>query len=238
MGVLSALLNTGGNSSRNIEFGLYETGLHIAARDLVGVQLKSQLLGRPEQEPSPEFSIPGYGAYETADKRWVYLVMLTDEHWKKFCSAVSLEDNPALATLRQRRRERPLVESLVASAVSSYSYDQVAEKLSAAGVGFTEVRSLDRVLDAPHAREPKKFSEFSFANYDFEAPDFPLPSRVGEVELAVPPPLLGEHTRELLSQVGYAEESIQSFIESGVAHVPDLNEQLWAPSRGPVEPVG
>src|SRR5690606_20169120 len=77
--VLGALLDRdAGPERRNISLGLYETGLHIAARDLVGVQLKSQLLGRAETEPSPEFSIPGYGAYETRDGRWIYLVMLTD----------------------------------------------------------------------------------------------------------------------------------------------------------------
>ncbi len=60
--VLSALMSDGAPERRNIEIGLYETGLHIAARDLLGVELKSQLLGRPEQEPSAEFSMPGYGA--------------------------------------------------------------------------------------------------------------------------------------------------------------------------------
>jgi len=238
MGVLSALLGPAGKSTRNIEFGLYETGLHIAARDLVGVQLKSQLLGRPEQEPSPEFSIPGYGAYETQDNRWVYLVMLTDEHWRKFCSAVSMATDPELATLRQRRKHRPLVEELVTAAVRSFTYEQIAARLSAQGVGFTEVLSSDRVLSAPQAREPRKFSDISFANYNFEAPDFPLPSCTGEAEPNLPPPLLGEHTRELLNRIGYAEESIEALIQNGVALEADPDAALWAPARQPAKATG
>ncbi|RYG91687.1 MAG: CoA transferase, partial [Alphaproteobacteria bacterium] len=62
IGVLSALLDPEAPPERrNIELGLYETGLHVAARELLGIQLKSQITGKPEQEPSPEFSMPGYG---------------------------------------------------------------------------------------------------------------------------------------------------------------------------------
>src|ERR1043166_145588 len=50
---------------RRIEIGLYETGLHLAARDIAGMQLKTQLLGRLEKEGGGEFSMPGYGSYLT-----------------------------------------------------------------------------------------------------------------------------------------------------------------------------
>ncbi|WP_346910983.1 CoA transferase [uncultured Roseibium sp.] len=236
IGILAALMAPEGTPERHIEFGLYETGLHIAARDLVGVQLKSQLLGRPEQEPSPEFSIPGYGAYETRDGRWIYLVMLTDEHWRKFCRAVPIEASDELATLRQRRRQRPQVEEIVGTAVRSLDYDGLAKKLSAEGVGFTEVLSLDRVLDAPQAQEPRKYSEFTFAEYGFEAPDFPLSYNVTQVRAAGSPPLLGEQTSALLKGIGYDDTQIRSFLDDGAAVTADQEASLWAKVSKP-EPV-
>ncbi len=46
--ILSLLLDPPARiEDRRIEIGLYETGLHVAGRDLAGVQLKMQLLGRP-----------------------------------------------------------------------------------------------------------------------------------------------------------------------------------------------
>ena len=89
IGILASMLQPG-EQERVVEVGLYETGLHVASRDLVGVQLKTQLLGRPEREPHGEFSMPGYGAYRTSDGRWVYLLMLTDNHWLRFCQAMQL----------------------------------------------------------------------------------------------------------------------------------------------------
>lgn len=231
MAVLSALMSDRSADRRNIEIGLYETGLHIAARDLLGVQLKSQLLGRPEQEPSAEFSIPGYGAYETRDGRWIYLVMLTDDHWRKFCAACNLESDPDLATLRQRRARRPDVEAIVAAAVSEAKFDDIVTRLDAQGVGHTEVLPLDRVLDTPQATAGDKVSDFGFGGYDFRTPDLPLGALLGPVSKAPPPPLLGEHTAQILGQLGYSQDDVAGIIGRGAAVVSDERDELWAKPR-------
>ncbi|WP_294610259.1 CaiB/BaiF CoA-transferase family protein [uncultured Roseovarius sp.] len=229
--VLSALMSDRTEERRNIEIGLYETGLHIAARDLLGVQLKTQLLGRPEQEPSAEFSIPGYGAYETRDGRWIYLVMLTDDHWRKFCAAVNLAADPELATLRQRRSRRPDVEAIVTGAVANVDFDDLVARLDAGGVGHTEVLPLDRVLDAPQAKSGQKVSDFGFGGYAFQTPELPLGSLLGPVAETLPPPLLGEHSAQILRELGYSESQVSDVVGHGAAVVSDPDAQLWAKPR-------
>ncbi len=226
--ILSAILSDGSPERRNINIGLYETGLHIAARDLLGVQLKSLLLGRPEQEPSAEFSIPGYGAYETRDGRWLYLVMLTDDHWRRFCRALGLAEAPDLSQLRQRRARRPEVEEIVSRALATRTYDEAAAQLDAGGVGCTEVLPFDRVLDTPQARAGEKVSDFGFAGYQFQTPDLPLGALLGAVSDALPPPLLGEHTAELLGELGYSEAQTADMIGAGTAVAADPQALLWA----------
>jgi formyl-CoA transferase len=229
--VLSALMSDRSEDQRNIEIGLYETGLHIAARDLLGVQLKTQLLGRPEQEPSAEFSIPGYGAYETRDGRWIYLVMLTDDHWRKFCASTGLTADPELATLRQRRARRPDVEAIVAATVAGVEFDELVSKLEAKGVGHTEVLPLDRVLETPQAKSGQKVSDFGFAGYDFQTPELPLGPLLGPVAESLPPPLLGEHTEQILEELGYSESEVSDVVGRGAAVMSDPNAQLWAKPR-------
>jgi crotonobetainyl-CoA:carnitine CoA-transferase CaiB-like acyl-CoA transferase len=229
IGVLSALLEPAASAERrNIELGLYETGLHVAARELLGIQLKSQITGKPEQEPSPEFSMPGYGAYETSDRRWIYLVMLTDEHWRRFCLAAGVTSDPELATLRQRRKNRPAVEQIVAEAVAASSYTDLTAVLSAAGVGFTEVLPGDKVLEAEQARNPPKYSMVPFASFSFEAPDFPVTSALSQTGRNAPPPLLGEHTVSLLRQSGYPDEVITRLLELGAVNEASDDADLWS----------
>ena len=233
IGILGALLDpSAGPANRKIEVGLYETGLHVAARDFAGVQLKTHLTGRPDQEPSGEFSMPGYGAYETADGRWIYLVMLTDRHWGEFWSAMAQDVDPGLATLRQRKKQRPHVEALVRDEVKRWSFDEIAARLAAARFGFTEVLPMERVLETPQARHGGKVAHVMFQDLAFDIPELPLQAEPsGQSEL--PPPLLGEHTREILGSLAYRKDECDALIASGTAIVPTPGVPLWAPSRVP-----
>ncbi len=219
-------------ADRRIEIGLYETGLHLAARDLAGVQLKTQLLGRPEKEAGGEFAMPGYGAYESKEGRWIYLLVITDAHWKKLSQALDMpeSEDSGLDRLRDRKKQRERVEAAVRSAVGKFEYEDVAARLRAAGVGFTEVMPLERVLDVPQARHPGKLRELSYRGLSFEVPQFP-----GQPTTAptTPPPELGEHTLELLQELGYSEEAGAALLAQSAVKVAGPEEFAWAKVRKP-----
>ena len=230
IGILASMLQRReGGRAGHVEVGLYETGLHVASRDLVGMQLKQQLLGRPEREPHGEFSMPGYGAYQTSDGRWIYLLMLSDAHWLKFSQAMGLPADESLATLRQRKKARERVETLVRDSIAACLFDEAAARLQAAGVGFTEVLPLERVLEAPQARHPGKLSRVSFRDLQFDVPEFPHGRAAGEE--TSPPPALGEHTAAVLGSAGVGEVEYASLLESGAAAEAAPGAFAWAPVR-------
>jgi crotonobetainyl-CoA:carnitine CoA-transferase CaiB-like acyl-CoA transferase len=234
IGILASMLQEGkleSGKAGHVEVGLYETGLHIASRDLVGVQLKTQLLGKPEREPHGEFSMPGYGAYQTSDARWVYLLMLSDAHWLKFCQAMGLPPDETLATLRQRKKVRETVEALVRAAVAEHTFDSVAARLQAAGMGFTEVLPLERVLDAPQARHAGKLRNVRYRDFEFAVPEFP---RLHAGDDGVPtesPPDLGAHTAAVLKMAGVGDAQYRASLESGAIEEAAPDAFAWAPVR-------
>lgn len=230
--ILSTLLDPNATpEQRRIEIGLYETGLHLAARDLAGVQLKTQLLGRPEKEAGGEFAMPGYGAYLTADDRWVYLLVLTDAHWAKLTAALDMPaaGDPDLAKLRDRKKQRDRVEAAVRDAVAKFEFTEVVTRLKATGVGFNEVMPLERVLDAPQARAPGKLRELEFRGFDFEVPEFPGGGQA--VEPNLPPPELGAHSAELLRELGYSDEASAALLAKGAVRAYSPDDFVWAPVR-------
>lgn len=229
--VLSTMLNPAATEAdRRIEIGLYETGLHLAARDLAGMQLKTQLLGRLEKEGGGEFSMPGYGSYLTSDDRWVYLLILTDAHWAKLTAALDMPEhgNPEYAKLRDRKKARDTVEAAVRAAVGKFDFAEVERRLRAAGLGFNEVMPLERVLEKPQARQPGKLRELDFRGLHFEVPEFPGQA---QVEPNLPPPEIGEHTEELLAELGYASDEVERMLASGAAKAYQPGDFAWAPVR-------
>ncbi len=226
--VLAAMLDP--NGERHIEIGLYETGLHLAARDLAGMQLKTQLLGRLEKEGGGEFSMPGYGSYLTRDQRWIYLLILTDAHWAKLTRALTMAEDgdPDLARLRDRKKARDRVEAAVSAAIGALTFDEAEAKLRAAGLGFNEVMPLERVLEKPQARQPGKLRELDFRGLHFEVPEFPGAREVAE---NLPPPELGEHTDELLAALGYGADEAAALLETGAARTAHDGDFAWAPVR-------
>lgn len=229
--VLAAMLDPAASEAdRRIEIGLYETGLHLAARDLAGMQLKTQLLGRLEKEGGGEFAMPGYGSYLSADGRWVYLLVLTDAHWAKLTKALDMVEDgaPEYARLRDRKKARDVVEEAVRKAVSRYSFEEVERRLRAIGLGFNEVMPLERVLEKPQARQPGKLRELAFRGLHFEVPEFP---GSGEVRENLPPPEIGEHTGKLLAELGYDAGAVALLLASGAARAYQPGDFAWAPVR-------
>jgi crotonobetainyl-CoA:carnitine CoA-transferase CaiB-like acyl-CoA transferase len=233
IGMLASMLQLQeGKEPAPVEIGLYETGLHVASRDLVGVQLKTQLLGKPEREPHGEFSMPGYGAYQTADERWIYLLMLNDSHWLKFCEAMGVPSDESLATLRQRKKAREQVEGLVKASIAARSFDRTAACLRAAGVGCTEVVPLERVLDAPQARQPGKLRPVGFRGFEFAVPEFPRLQADGDDGAPPrPPPDLGEHTAAVLKSAGIEQAEYAGLLRAGAVADSTPNAFAWAALR-------
>lgn len=239
IGILSALMQARQESEartgESVEIGLYETGLHVAARDLAGVQLKTQIFGRPEREPNGEFSMPGYGAYRTADDRWIYLLMLNDGHWAKFCDVLGLVQatDDSLKTLRLRKKRFGEVEAIVKGAIGALPYDTLAARFSQAGFGFTEVMPIETVLTNPQAQVPGKLANFALDGLAFEVPVFPRDLRE-PAPPAGPPPRLGEHTAAVLRGAGVAAAAYEQLIASGAVKEAEFDGPLWAPAPAEV----
>ncbi len=207
IGILGAIVT--GRDRPIVEIGLYETGLHVAARDLVAAE--SAKAGRGSHYG--EFAHPGYGAYRTRDERWMYLLLLSDVHWSKFSEMANLPEgsDPTLRTRGQRQAQGARVEAAVQAAVAAMSYDELAARMQAAGLGFTEVLAQENVLDDVQARQPGKVSQVGYMGNNYQVAGFPL----SQAPAKSTAPLLGEQSVEIAMSLGYSRAECEAMLVSG-----------------------
>ena len=181
-------------------------------------------------EGKPPRGIPdgdGYGIhalyqlYETS-KGWVFLACLFEEEWVSFCNAIDRKD--LLEDLRfntedaRMNNDKELVAELrkVFITISSYEWEERLTALDVACVqveesGMFNFYSQDKhVLENNFIRPAETMRIGSYWRYSPVVEMSLTPTRVGSG------PLRGQHTRSILGELGYSDQSIDELHEKMV----------------------
>ncbi|MFQ5577454.1 MAG: CaiB/BaiF CoA transferase family protein, partial [Anaerolineae bacterium] len=152
-----------------------------------------------------------YNAYATADGLLV-VAAFTQKFWSALCVAMELEDlidDPRFAANEDRRQNRHILNALLAKKFRTRPTDQWMKRLTAAGVPAGPLQRIDEVLRGPQvaARNMRVTVEHPTAG-PLEVIGNPIKVADTPQELA-PPPLLGQHTAEILTGLlGYSPEQV------------------------------
>jgi crotonobetainyl-CoA:carnitine CoA-transferase CaiB-like acyl-CoA transferase len=160
-----------------------------------------------------------YRPYEAADG-WVTCGALEPKFWARFCQAV---DRPELI---EKQFEKP----------GSDAHGEIAEvfktKTRAEWKAFNDEHDamIEPVLDLGEALESELVREREMV-VSYEQPEmgevkqlgFPIKLSRTPASIERPAPALGEHTTEVLTEVGYSSEEAQMLEESGAARGPDAS---------------
>lgn len=162
-----------------------------------------------------------YQAYRTANG-YVTIGAANDRLWKRLVTEVLdrpdwLED-PRFVTLPDRMSNIDVLESEIEAITSTRTTDEWIEMLDRAGVPGGKVLTYDQTLSDPHVLARDMI-------VDLEHPIIgPMrtigpPAKFSNLDFAVraPAPWLGQHTAEVLAEIGLSHRSIDELFAEGVA---------------------
>ncbi len=161
-----------------------------------------------------------YDTFKTADG-YVNIAVGNDGLWRRFCAAFGLEaccEDARFATNAGRITNLGPLYEVVAGALATLPTSEVVTRLDAQGVPCGPINDLAQLFADPQTRDQGLRRDVAHPTLgSVTLTGFPYHFSGAEVDVRLPPPLLGEHTEAVLAEAGYSAAEIAALIASGAA---------------------
>ena len=164
-------------------------------------------------------TIVPYGVYRASDA-YFNLAVGTEDLWRRFCAALELEPlraDPRFATNRDRLAHRDQLNALLEPLFAAHTIDQIQVLMDQASVPCGAVRDLHGVFTDPQVAALGLIESLDHPTagaIKVVGPPYRLSETPPSVRL--PPPLLGQHTDEVLRELAYDEAAIGALREARI----------------------
>jgi formyl-CoA transferase len=128
-----------------------------------------------------------------------------------------LIEDPAYAQPADRSKNREALDAELATILRRHPSAHWIESLNAAGVPCGPINTIDQVFADPQVRHLGLAGRVhSHERGDIELVAQPIVMSRTPSRLRLPPPLMGEHSEELLKELGYDDAGIAELRAAGV----------------------
>lgn len=180
----------------------------------------------PERYGSAHSVVSPYQAFQTADGHAVAGVWGAGEGWPTFCEAIGwpeLATDERFLTNEQRVERRAELTAMLEEVFVTRTTEEWQKDFNEHGALFGPVHSFSEILNHPHIQQAGLVQSVTHpvaGEVPQLGPVIFLRDTPGEI--AGPPPLLGQHSREILELAGYSADEADRLVRDGVVSTADV----------------
>lgn len=179
----------------------------------------------PKRFGSAHSVVAPYQAFPTKDGYAVAGVWGAGEGWPRFCAAIDrpqLAEDPRFLNNDLRVANRDELTALLEEIFVTRTTAEWERSFNEQHALFGPVHSFSEVLAHPHVQQSgiiQSVQHPTVGEIPQLGPVIFLRDTPGKI--SSPPPLLGQHTREVLASAGYSEDEIEKLVDTGIAVTSD-----------------
>lgn len=174
---------------------------------------------QPERVGNAHPNIVPYQVFKTKDK-YIIVGVGTERLWRGFCDVLGLEhlrDDSRFATNADRNENREEMIPILDELFSTQPAEYWLEKLKDTGIPNGPINNIAETLAHPQHRARHFIVELDHPLIGpVKSMGNPVNLSATPVNYRLAPPTLGQHTHEVLVELGYDKTAIASFREKGV----------------------
>ncbi len=209
-----------------VKSALFESTAFLMAQHMAGQAITGRA---PPPMPAREGAWAIYEPFATSDNEQIFVGITSNAQWRRFCEHFGRADllqNPAYRTNEDRVRERPVLLPIVASIVAQHTRAELAELFDRIDIPFSPVAKPGDLFDDPQLNAGGRMLEIDFLK-GVRAKLPRLPVEIGSHDLALrgQPPAIGEHSAEILAELGLNAREIDALCQRGIVAVKPHSER-------------
>jgi crotonobetainyl-CoA:carnitine CoA-transferase CaiB-like acyl-CoA transferase len=216
IGALGALIQRGiSGKGMEVQSALFENNVFLVGQHMLQYAMTGQAAA-----PMPE-RISAWGVYDVftvKNSEQIFLAAVSDGQWATLCDVLGFADlkaDPRYTNNNARVTQRLSLMPVLRERLATRSAAELAALFEKAGLPFAPIRKPEELYDDEHLQATGGLADIKLpdgerAGQTVQTTLLPFTMAGQRLKVRLDPPALGEHTREILSALGYSASEVAS----------------------------
>ncbi len=196
---------------QEVQSALYENNIFLVAQHMMQYAVTGQ---KADPMPNRISAWAVYDVFTVKNGEQIFLSAVSDKQWLTMCDAFGFADlkaNPDYASNNNRVRQRPSLLPQLRGRFAAYSAQELADIFEAHGLPYAPIKAPHELMDDPHLLASGGLAPITLPD-GRAAHTVLLPIAMDGQRMGVrmDAPVLGEHSAEILRELGYTSVDAQA----------------------------